>query len=166
MHLNRVMLLTIDKTTITLIPRFRVTRDDHSTWTLHIQDVHPEDTGYYVCQVNMEPVINQVGYLQVVVPPQFVDESSSPSHVSVQESHDVRLVCRATGVPKPTIRWTREDTLPITTAKGTKVDQIDSMELLLKGVTRKDMGAYLCIARNKVPPSISKRIVLEVQCEY
>ncbi|KAK4312804.1 hypothetical protein Pmani_015816 [Petrolisthes manimaculis] len=163
MHLNRVMLLTIDKTTITLIPRFRVTRDDHSTWTLHIQDVHPEDTGYYVCQVNMEPVINQVGYLQVVVPPQFVDEESSPSHVSVQESNDVRLVCRATGVPKPTIRWTREDALPITTAKGTKVDQIDSMELLLKGVTRKDMGAYLCIARNKVPPSISKRIVLEVQ---
>lgn len=66
MHLNRVMLLTIDKTTITLIPRFRVTRDDSSTWTLHIQDVRPEDTGYYVCQVNMEPVINQVGYLQVV----------------------------------------------------------------------------------------------------
>lgn len=66
MHLNRVMLLTIDKTTITLIPRFRVTRDDSSTWTLHIQDVRLEDTGYYVCQVNMEPVINQVGYLQVV----------------------------------------------------------------------------------------------------
>ncbi|KAK4303120.1 hypothetical protein Pmani_024849 [Petrolisthes manimaculis] len=154
------MLLTIDETTITLIPRFRVTRDDPSTWTLHIRDVQPEDTGYYVCQVNMEPVINQVGYIQVVVPPQFLDEESSPSHVSVQESHDVRLVCRATGVPKPTIRWTRHEALPITTARELKVD---NEELVLKSVSRKDMGAYFCIARNKVPPSISKRIVLQVQ---
>lgn len=163
MHLNRVMLLTIDQTTITLIPRFRVTREDHTTWTLHIRQVQPDDTGYYVCQVNMEPAINQVGYVQVVVPPQFVDEESSQSHVSVQESHDVRLVCRARGVPKPNIRWTREDSLPFTTSRGNHaVHHIDSEELVLKSVTRKDMGAYLCIATNKVPPSISKRIVLDV----
>ena len=28
------------------------------------------------------------------------------------------------------------------------------------------MGAYLCIAQNKVPPSISKRIILNVECKY
>ncbi len=28
------------------------------------------------------------------------------------------------------------------------------------------MGAYLCIAQNGVPPSISKRIILTVECEY
>lgn len=28
------------------------------------------------------------------------------------------------------------------------------------------MGAYLCIAANGVPPSISKRIELRVQCKY
>ncbi|XP_069178515.1 neurotrimin [Procambarus clarkii] len=163
MHLNRVMLLTIDETTITLIPRFRVTREDPTTWTLHILQVEPDDTGYYVCQVNMEPAINQVGYVQVVVPPQFVDEESSVSHVSVQESHDVRLVCRARGVPNPNIRWTREDAHPFSAARGSQVvKHIDSEELVLKGVTRKDMGAYLCIATNKVPPSISKRIVLDV----
>ena len=66
MHLNRQMLLTIDQRTITLIPRFSVSRDDPTTWTLHIQDVEPTDTGYYVCQVNMIPVINQVGFVQVV----------------------------------------------------------------------------------------------------
>nr|XP_053643705.1 lachesin-like [Cherax quadricarinatus] len=163
MHLNRVMLLTIDETTITLIPRFRVTREDPTTWTLHIRNVQPDDTGYYVCQVNMEPAINQVGYVQVVVPPQFVDEESSQSHVSVTESQDVRLVCRAEGVPKPHIRWTREDGQPFTTSRGSQVvKHIDSGELVLKEVSRKDMGAYLCIATNKVPPSISKRIVLDV----
>lgn len=28
------------------------------------------------------------------------------------------------------------------------------------------MGAYLCIATNGVPPSVSKRIILDVECEY
>ncbi|XP_066945847.1 neurotrimin-like isoform X2 [Macrobrachium rosenbergii] len=164
MHLDRVMLLTIDENVITLIPRYRVTKDDSTTWTLHIENVSPDDTGYYVCQVNMEPVINQVGYVQVVVPPKFVDEESSQSHVSVQEENDVRLMCRAEGVPKPKIHWKREDEKPFS-IKGPQnnVKQIESEELLLKKVTRKDMGAYLCIASNKVPPSISKRIVLDIQ---
>ncbi|XP_047502472.1 lachesin-like isoform X1 [Penaeus chinensis] len=162
MHLDRVMFLTVDDTTITLIPRFRVTREDDNTWTLHIRQVTPADTGYYVCQVNMEPTINQVGYVQVVVPPEFIDEESSPSHVAVQEGNDVRLVCRAKGVPKPSIHWTREDGKTFTTMRGNQVRKIESEELVLNGVTRKDMGAYLCIASNKVPPSISKRIVLEI----
>ena len=28
------------------------------------------------------------------------------------------------------------------------------------------MGAYLCIAKNGIPPSVSKRIMLRVTCEY
>lgn len=28
------------------------------------------------------------------------------------------------------------------------------------------MGAYLCIARNEVPPAVSKRVYLRVNCEY
>ncbi|XP_068215931.1 lachesin-like [Palaemon carinicauda] len=160
MHLKRTMLLAIDEVVITLIPRYRVTKDDATTWTLHVENVSPEDKGYYVCQVNMEPVINQVGYVQVVVPPRFVDEESSQSHVTVQEDNDVRLTCRAEGIPKPKIHWKREDEKPLS-VKGPQNN--DSEELVLNKVTRKDMGAYLCIASNKVPPSISKRIVLDIQ---
>lgn len=28
------------------------------------------------------------------------------------------------------------------------------------------MGAYLCIASNDVPPAVSKRVMLNVNCEY
>lgn len=28
------------------------------------------------------------------------------------------------------------------------------------------MGAYLCIARNEVPPAVSKRVNLKVNCKY
>ena len=33
-------------------------------------------------------------------------------------------------------------------------------------ISRTEMGAYLCIAQNGVPPSISKRIILTVECEF
>lgn len=36
----------------------------------------------------------------------------------------------------------------------------------LHRVSRSHMGAYLCIASNGVPPSLSKRIMLSVQCKY
>lgn len=32
-------------------------------------------------------------------------------------------------------------------------------------ISRMDMGAYLCIASNGVPPSVSKRIKVSVDCE-
>ena len=33
-------------------------------------------------------------------------------------------------------------------------------------ISRTEMGAYLCIAQNGVPPSISKRIILTVECKW
>ena len=32
-------------------------------------------------------------------------------------------------------------------------------------ISREQMGAYLCIASNKIPPSVSKRITLIVECK-
>ena len=39
-------------------------------------------------------------------------------------------------------------------------------KLKLRRVQRHQMGAYLCIASNSVPPSVSKRIRLNVNCKY
>lgn len=33
-------------------------------------------------------------------------------------------------------------------------------------ISRLDMGAYLCIASNGVPPTVSKRIKVSVDCKY
>lgn len=38
--------------------------------------------------------------------------------------------------------------------------------LELTRISRLDMGAYLCIASNGVPPSVSKRIKVSVDCKY
>lgn len=38
--------------------------------------------------------------------------------------------------------------------------------LVLNNIQRTDMGPYLCIASNGIPPSVSKRFVVKVHCKY
>lgn len=42
----------------------------------------------------------------------------------------------------------------------------DGDTLVLSNIQRPDMGAYLCIASNGVPPSVSKRFIVRVHCKY
>lgn len=56
----------------------------------------------------MSPYMFQMGFLDVVVPPDIVDDESS-GDVSVAEGGSVTLVCRARGYPAPDIIWKRED---------------------------------------------------------
>nr|CAD7431001.1 unnamed protein product [Timema monikensis] len=42
------------------------------------------------------------------------------------------------------------------------VRQYDGENLLLNSIQRSDMGAYLCIASNGIPPSVSKRFIVQV----
>lgn len=65
-HIDRQMILTIHRHVIARISRFSVSHDNQKTWRLHVNQVQQEDRGYYMCQVNTNPMINQVGYLQVV----------------------------------------------------------------------------------------------------
>ncbi len=65
-HLDRQMILTIHNQVITRIPRFAITHDKHHTWSLHIQDVQEADRGHYMCQINTDPMLSNVGMLSVV----------------------------------------------------------------------------------------------------
>ena len=96
-----------------------------------------------------------------VVPPDITDNGTSTDTVA-REGFNVSLQCHATGHPKPKISWRREDGAPI--AQGRFVGAWDGSELHLPVISRHQMGAYLCIASNSVPPSVSKRIVLNVHC--
>lgn len=64
-HIDRQMILTIHRHVISRIPRYSITYTDN-TWLLHVNQAHQDDRGYYMCQVNTNPMISQVGYLQVV----------------------------------------------------------------------------------------------------
>ncbi|CAM1311297.1 Uncharacterised protein g5641 [Pycnogonum litorale] len=107
----------------------------------------------------------QTGYLQVVVPPRF-DEFRTVSEAVALEGSDVTLRCHASGYPEPSIQWSREDgsKIPVTDTKGHKqlLDEVEGETLYIKRVSRLHMGAFLCIAHNGIPPSVSHRVLLQV----
>lgn len=49
-----------------------------------------------------------MGHLEIVVPPDIISDESSDNGVAL-EGGSVRLRCKATGVPDPTVQWRRED---------------------------------------------------------
>ncbi|EGI59182.1 Lachesin [Acromyrmex echinatior] len=108
-HVGRQMLLTIHKHVVVKVPRFSVSHDNQKTWLLHINSVQQDDRGYYMCQVNTNPMISQVGFLQVVVPPNILDSLSTESTVAVREHQNITLTCKADGYPPPKLMWKRED---------------------------------------------------------
>nr|CAI5816835.1 unnamed protein product [Callosobruchus analis] len=154
-------ILSIHHNVITQNPRISISYNDHRSWYLHIKTVQEVDRGWYMCQINTDPMRSRKGYLQVVVPPSIVDRETS-SDMVVLESSNVSMACKATGYPEPFIMWRREDGQDIR-YNGDFVNVVDGEILFITKVSRLHMGIYLCIASNGVPPSISKRISLKVQ---
>jgi hypothetical protein len=54
----------------------------------------------------------QMGRLDVVIPPDILSEESSDDGVAL-EGGTVRLRCKATGLPEPSVVWRREDSRSI-----------------------------------------------------
>ncbi|XP_043510278.1 lachesin-like isoform X4 [Frieseomelitta varia] len=105
-------------------------------------------------------------FLEVVIPPDIISEETS-NDLMVPEGGSAKLVCKARGYPKPEIVWKREDGAEIISRAGlsggkTKIATAEGETLTLSKVTRSEMGTYLCIASNGVPPSVSKRMMLHV----
>nr|XP_032529096.1 lachesin-like isoform X2 [Danaus plexippus plexippus] len=158
-------ILAIHEHVITNNARLSVTHNDYNTWTLNIRGVKREDRGQYMCQVNTDPMKMQTAFLEVVIPPDIIYEETS-GDMMVPEGGGAKLVCKARGFPPPKIVWRREDGGDIISRGGpqgkTKVTSLEGEIVNLTKVTRSEMGAYLCIAANGVPPSVSKRIMLHV----
>ncbi|XP_055683927.1 protein amalgam isoform X1 [Lutzomyia longipalpis] len=158
-------ILAIHEHVITNNDRLSVTHNDFNTWTLVIRNVKMEDRGQYMCQVNTDPMKMQTAFLEVVIPPDIIYEETS-GDMMVPEGGSAKLVCKARGYPKPKIVWRREDGREIIARNAphgkTKSLAVEGETLWLSKLTRSEMGAYLCIASNGVPPSVSKRMKLQV----
>ncbi|XP_073972941.1 lachesin-like [Rhodnius prolixus] len=158
--------LSLDKRVVTHNSRISVSQDsDRDTWRLHIRQIKYSDRGCYMCQINTTKMKKQVGCLDVHVPPDIIDSGTS-SDTIVEEGDNVTLVCTARGHPPPRIVWRREDGRSITVYNNSTgfstMESYNGERLDLVKVDYTQMGAYLCIATNDIPPAVSKRIVLRI----
>ncbi|XP_028026040.1 lachesin-like [Bombyx mandarina] len=155
-------ILTIGNHVITKNHRVSIGKGDQ-TWSLTIRDIRLSDAGQYMCQLNTEPMTIQTHHLQVSVPPDIINSSSS-GEITVREGENVSLHCSASGAPQPTITWRREDLTPMKIGSDV-ASKWNGVWLNMSSVSRDINGAFLCIATNGVPPSVSKRILLRVMCK-
>ncbi|XP_071054229.1 lachesin-like isoform X1 [Onthophagus taurus] len=158
--------LSVETKVVTHNSRISVTQDNNRTWQLRIKSIKESDRGCYMCQINTSNIRSQQGCLDVQVPPDIIDNNTS-GDLSVTEGDNVTLWCRATGHPAPRVIWRREDGQPINMRRAGNreleiVDTFNGSNLYFLRSDRKQMGAYLCIASNDVPPAVSKRISLSV----
>eukprot|EP00093_Oithona_nana_P000812 00812.XXX_855_203_1 [CDS] Oithona nana genome sequencing. len=101
-------ILTIHNNVITRNPRISLKRPKSNVWTLQLQRVQPDDRGWYMCQINTDPMRHRSGYFEVVVPPKIMTKNDN-SQLVVREGENLTLSCNATGHPTPHIVWRRED---------------------------------------------------------
>ncbi|XP_050600377.1 lachesin-like [Bombus affinis] len=141
----------------------------NGTWRLHIRQLKESDRDCYMCQINTSPMISELGCLDILVPPDIVYGGDTSADLAVSEGDNATLSCRATGRPTPRVSWRREDGEPIliraSSAGGSTFEKHETYNgslLQFHRVERRQMGAYLCIASNDVPPAVSKRVTLAV----
>ena len=108
MRVDTQTILTIHNSIITRNQRVSLSHREHKEWKLHISNVQEVDRGWYMCQVNTDPMRSKRGYIEVQVPPSIID-SRSTNDLVVREKEKVNLTCEARGYPEPQILWRRED---------------------------------------------------------
>lgn len=69
-------ILSIHQNVITQNPRITLSYNDHRSWYLHIKEVQEVDRGWYMCQVNTDPMKSRQGYVQVVGKQYFIKSLS------------------------------------------------------------------------------------------
>lgn len=99
--------------------RFALRYDQASTtYTLQIKDIQETDAGIYLCQVVISTVnkITAEVDLQVRRPPIILDTSTQS--IVASEGKSVQMECYASGYPKPTISWRRENNAILPTGES------------------------------------------------
>ncbi|KAG8192567.1 hypothetical protein JTE90_015202 [Oedothorax gibbosus] len=143
----RVAWIRVESQTILSIHTHVITRNyritlDHKnrqTWNLAIASVEESDRGQYMCQINTVPMKKRLIYLEVLVPPKFVDRGEN--EVMVREGTNITLSCKVRGHPTPTVTWEREGGQAISESKGHR--QLGE-DLTITKVSRLHMGVYVC----------------------
>ena len=154
-----------DSSLITPNSKYQIT----GSASLKINDVQPDDAGFYRCIAQANPHgILESNPIELVIlsPPRFT--KTPKRRVSYEKLHVV-FECDATGYPEPDIQWMRQGTLMDLTDMHENIDQPFALEnksdLRIRGVMDIDQGYYQCIATNCVGSTHAdaKLIILPIE---
>ncbi|XP_053341492.1 hemicentin-1 [Clarias gariepinus] len=123
-------------------PRYTFAEDG----SLRILSAQLSDTGHYLCMAtNLAGTQRRRVDLQVYVPPSIAE---GPANVTVTVNIQTTLSCEATGIPKPTVTWTK-DARPLNTDQNQNMyRQLSSGSLVIIAPTVHDAALYECVVSN------------------
>ncbi|XP_023814399.1 hemicentin-1 [Oryzias latipes] len=123
--------------------RRRFLRSDGS---LYIEKAIPQDAGTYICTAeNVAGSANITVSLEVQVPPEI---NAGPYHYIANEGVAITLSCEATGVPKPTVVWSK-GRQPLPRDRSSLQPDSDG-HFHIPHPTSADAGIYICTATSHV----------------
>ncbi|XP_069163060.1 hemicentin-1 isoform X2 [Procambarus clarkii] len=114
-----------------------------TTRKLHLYHAYPDDGGPYTCSAT-----NSAGTARATVILTFI---SAPNVTTLQEEvlvgsgDTVELHCSVEGMPPPTLRWLKDNTVEVTPMSFI---QMEADRLRILGVQESDAGRYTCVASN------------------
>ncbi|GAB1607434.1 hemicentin-1-like [Argonauta hians] len=116
-------------------------------WQLQAIWTEADDNGRYSCQAS-NPAGDAIKHFDVSihVPPQL--ENSQLQVVEIMNKKTITLTCKASGIPKPTITWYRNDMIIPAFGNSKKRILNQGRELLLTNTNMDDSGRYMCEATN------------------
>ena len=119
------------------LPRGRVKYNNGALEILHVQK---DDSDVYFCSAsNLLGHVEKKTLLVVASLPRFIVKP--PAKVVVLLRGTLRINCRASGDPKPVIRWKKQGgQLPVGGSQ-----QING-SLVIRDITMTDKGIYICVA--------------------
>ena len=91
--------------------------------------------------------------------------TTQPRGGPVTEGDNVTLSCNASGNPVPTITWTRNGSVLISSVPRISF-RAESRELTITTIDTADSGEYQCVANNSVGNDTSDAATIDVQCKY
>ncbi|XP_066250659.1 protein amalgam-like [Euwallacea similis] len=125
-------------------------------YSLELRDVRPQDAGDYICQLGTIEPKEIVHTLEVLVPARIHYVSHSGT-LEVTQGQMVKMECRASGNPVPTISWTRKNNVMPSGERS-----VQGMILVIQHADRHTTGQYQCSADNAVGEPDTKHIVINV----
>ncbi|KAJ8967223.1 hypothetical protein NQ314_003001, partial [Rhamnusium bicolor] len=119
-------------------------REDRGT--LIINNAAPEDSGIYVCTITSYEGArgrsNATVSITASTERKWPTASVSPERITLSQGQSTELHCLATGVPAPSIKWTK-----LGGELGSNAEQIGSV-LHIRNSRVEDRGVYVCVSTN------------------
>ena len=119
-----------------------------------------------ICQFVIRPLTQWSHLLSLISPTDGPEFFTHPQSETKKEGENTSLSCNATGNPKPTISWYKDDTKINAGADSRVSISEDDTQLTITNVSRNDDGQYTCVASNSLGNSTSNSATLTVQCKY